>query len=67
MANPTLNILFIGDIVRKSGLELVEERPQGFPGEIPGGFPSFVNGENLVEGKGINEEYAKRVFDLGVT
>jgi len=65
MANPTLNILFIGDIVGKSGLELVEGVLKSFLDKYQVDF-CFVNGENLVEGKGINEEYAKRVFDLGV-
>jgi metallophosphoesterase (TIGR00282 family) len=65
MANPTLNILFIGDIVGKSGLELVEGTLKSFLDKYQVDF-CFVNGENLVEGKGINEEYAKRVFDLGV-
>jgi metallophosphoesterase (TIGR00282 family) len=65
MANPTLNILFIGDIVGKSGLELVEGTLKSFIEKYQVDF-CFVNGENLVEGKGINEEYAKRVFDLGV-
>ena len=65
MANPTLNILFVGDIVGKTGLELVEGLLKGFLQKHEIDF-CFVNGENLVEGKGINEEYAKRVFDLGV-
>ena len=65
MANPTLNILFVGDIVGKPGLELVENLLKGFLQKYEVDF-CFVNGENLVEGKGINEEYAKRVFDLGV-
>lgn len=65
MANPTLNILFIGDIVGKPGLELVEGILKSFLQKYEADF-CFVNGENLVDGKGINEEYAKRVFDLGV-
>ncbi len=65
MSNPTLNILFVGDIVGKPGLELVESLLKSFLQKYEVDF-CFVNGENLVDGKGINEEYAKRVFDLGV-
>lgn len=65
MPNPLLNVLFIGDIVGKPGLELVEGLLKGFLEKYEVDF-CFVNGENLVDGKGINEEYAKRVFDLGV-
>lgn len=65
MPNPVLNILFIGDIVGKPGLELVEGILKSFIQKYEADF-CFVNGENLVDGKGINEEYAKRVFDLGV-
>ncbi len=65
MPNPVLNVLFVGDIVGKPGLEMVETVLKGFLQKYEVDF-CFVNGENLVDGKGINEEYAKRVFDLGV-
>lgn len=65
MSSQPLNILFVGDIVGKVGLELVETLLKSYIQKYAVDF-CFVNGENLVEGKGINEEYAKRVFALGV-
>ncbi|HLB00630.1 MAG TPA: TIGR00282 family metallophosphoesterase [Bacteroidota bacterium] len=65
MPETSLHILFVGDIVGKPGLELTETVLKSFLQKYKVDF-CFANGENLVEGKGINEEYAKRVFDLGV-
>jgi metallophosphoesterase (TIGR00282 family) len=65
MANKTLNILFIGDIVGKPGLDIVELLLKNFVQKYNIDF-CIANGENLVDGKGINEEAANKVFSLGV-
>jgi hypothetical protein len=61
----SLNILFVGDIVGSPGLELATTL-------IPSYLKKYgidllvVNGENVTEGKGIAEEHAHKIFDLGV-
>jgi hypothetical protein len=65
MAQTSLNILFVGDIVGKPGLELVENVLKSYIQKYNADF-CIANGENLVEGKGINEEMAARVFNCGV-
>jgi metallophosphoesterase (TIGR00282 family) len=64
MSQKTLNILFIGDIVGKPGLELTETLIKSYLQKYSIDF-CIANGENLVEGKGINDEMVKRVFNLG--
>jgi 2',3'-cyclic-nucleotide 2'-phosphodiesterase len=60
----TLNIFFVGDIVGAPGLELAVNL-------IPSYLKKYsvdlliVNGENATEGKGIAEEHAKQIFELG--
>lgn len=65
MPGNILNILFIGDIVGKPGIELTETLLKSYIQKYNVDF-CIANGENLSEGKGINEELAKKVFDLGV-
>lgn len=65
MPNSVLNILFIGDVVGKPGIDLVETLIKSYFQKYDVDF-CIANGENLSEGKGINEELAKRVFGLGV-
>jgi metallophosphoesterase (TIGR00282 family) len=65
MSQKVLNILFIGDIVGKPGLDLTETLLKNFVQKYEVDF-CIVNGENLVDGKGINEEAAAKVFSLGV-
>ncbi len=60
-----LNILFIGDIVGNPGLELTETILKNYFQKYNIDF-CIANGENLVDGKGINEEAAQKVFNLGV-
>jgi 2',3'-cyclic-nucleotide 2'-phosphodiesterase len=61
----SVNILFIADIVGKSGLEIVT-------GLLPGLKKSYqvdvciANGENLDGGNGLTEPLAKQLFSLGV-
>jgi len=65
MTQKVLNILFVGDIVGKPGFEITETLLKNFVQKYNIDF-CIANGENLVDGKGINEEAAKKVFDLGV-
>jgi metallophosphoesterase (TIGR00282 family) len=60
-----LNILFIGDVVGAPGMEITETLLKDYLKKYNIDF-CIVNGENAVDGKGINEEYAKRLFDIGV-
>ncbi len=61
----TINILFIGDVVGHTGLrELLRQLP-----ELKDRFqPSciIVNGENIVDGKGLSEKEANELFGAGV-
>ncbi len=65
MAQKVLNILFVGDIVGKPGFDLTETLLKNY-------FQKYnvdlciANGENLVDGKGITEEAAGKLFGLGV-
>ncbi|PJA98272.1 MAG: TIGR00282 family metallophosphoesterase, partial [Ignavibacteriales bacterium CG_4_9_14_3_um_filter_30_11] len=61
----TINILFIGDIVGKPGLDLVQT---WLPSLIQKYKADFViaNGENASGGKGCTEKEGKLLFDLGV-
>jgi hypothetical protein len=60
----SLHILFVGDIVGTVGLDLAIAL-------VPGLVKKYnvdlliVNGENVSEGKGIAEEHAKKIFELG--
>ena len=65
MASKTISILFIGDIVGKPGLELAESILKSYIQKYEIDFV-IANGENLVDGKGINDEMAARVFAMGV-
>lgn len=65
MAQKTLNILFIGDIVGNPGLESLQMLLKTFLQKYHVDF-CIANGENLVNGKGIDEEGANKVFALGV-
>lgn len=60
-----LNILFVGDIIGKPGLSIVQT---WLPGIIQKYKADFViaNGENVSDGKGCTEKEGKLLFDLGV-
>ncbi len=62
---PTINILFIGDIIGKPGLNLVET---WLPSIVQKYKPDLViaNGENVSDGKGCTEKEGKVLFELGV-
>lgn len=61
----SINILFIGDIIGKPGLELVQT---WLPGLIQKYKPDLViaNGENASDGKGCTSKEGQILFDLGV-
>ncbi len=59
-----LNILFIGDVVGTPGLELASTLIPNYLKKYEIDF-LIVNGENVTEGKGISEEHAKKIFELG--
>ena len=61
----TLNILFIGDIVGAPGLELTTTLINNYVQKYHIDF-CIANGENLVDGKGINEESAAKLFEIGI-
>ena len=60
-----LNLLFVGDIVGKPGMNVVQT---WLPGLIQKYKADFViaNGENATDGKGCTEKEGKVLFDLGV-
>jgi len=61
----TINLLFIGDIVGKPGLDLVQtwlpSLIQKYKADVV-----IANGENAAGGKGCTEKEGKILFDLGV-
>lgn len=61
----SINILFIGDIIGKPGLDLVQT---WLPGLIQKYKPDLViaNGENVSDGKGCTSKEGQILFDLGV-
>ncbi|MEP0823611.1 MAG: TIGR00282 family metallophosphoesterase [Ignavibacterium sp.] len=60
-----LNIFFVGDVVGRPGLQIVEKMLKQYLQKFGVDF-CIVNGENTTEGKGISEENAKTLFGLGV-
>jgi len=60
-----LNIFFIGDINGKPGMTLVSSLLKQYIQKYEIDF-CVVNGENVTEGKGIDEADAKTLFELGV-
>lgn len=60
----TLNIFFVGDIVGQPGLDIAVNLIPNYVKKYSVDF-LVINGENVTEGKGIAEEHAKKIFDLG--
>lgn len=60
-----MNILFIGDIVGKPGLDMVETWLQNISKKYKTDL-IIANGENLSDGKGCTEKEGKVLFNLGV-
>ncbi|MCZ7601483.1 MAG: TIGR00282 family metallophosphoesterase [Ignavibacteriales bacterium] len=61
----TINILFIGDIIGKPGMEMVQTWLPGLKNKYRTDF-IIANGENSSDGKGCTEKEGKVLFDLGV-
>ncbi len=61
----SVNILFVGDIVGKPGLDLTETLLRSYLEKYKVDV-CIANGENLSDGKGILQEHAQRLFSLGV-
>ena len=59
-----LNIFFVGDIVGQPGLELALTLVPNYVKKYDVDL-LIINGENTTEGKGIAEEHAKKIFELG--
>ena len=60
-----ISLIFVGDVVGEIGLNnLIAELPK--IKEKHSANAIIVNGENVWEGKGINEEAANKLFDAGV-
>lgn len=60
----TINILLVGDIVGNPGLELAANLMPSYIKKYSVDL-LIVNGENATDGKGISEEHAKKIFELG--
>ncbi|MCK5088309.1 MAG: TIGR00282 family metallophosphoesterase [Melioribacteraceae bacterium] len=60
-----INILFIGDIVGKPGLEMVRTWLPSLEKKYKADI-MIVNGENANDGKGFTEKEGKVIFELGV-
>lgn len=63
--DPTLNILFIGDIIGEPGLKYVEENLKKIKETYNIHF-TIANSENLSGGKGFLDKDVKRAFDAGI-
>jgi metallophosphoesterase (TIGR00282 family) len=61
----TINILFIGDIVGKPGLEMVQTWLPSLKKKYRADV-TIANGENAADGKGCTAKEGKILFDLGV-
>lgn len=64
MSKP-IKLLFIGDIVGDNGLDFVVKSIPELKEKFDSNF-IVANGENVWQGKGINEDEAKLLFDAGV-
>ena len=60
-----MRILFLGDIVGRSGRDIVSENLPGLRDRLKLDFV-IVNGENAAAGFGITEKICNQLFDLGV-
>lgn len=60
-----MKIIFLGDIVGRSGRTVVEEELPGLREKLGADFV-IVNGENAAAGFGITDKICRQLFDLGV-
>ncbi len=60
-----MRILFVGDIMGRSGREALEKYLSGLQNDLNIDV-TIVNGENAAHGRGITEKFCKEFYDLGV-
>lgn len=60
-----IKLLFVGDVVGLVGFEYLKKELKGLIESYDANFV-IVNGENIENGKGLNEEQADEIFALGV-
>lgn len=60
-----LNVLFVGDIVGKPGMDIVQMWLPGIMQKYKADLV-IVNGENASDGKGCTQKEGKALFDMGV-
>lgn len=65
MPGKTLNILFLGDIIGKPGQRAVASSLQGLRRRYRADFV-IANGENILDGFGIDRDAAAQLFKVGV-
>jgi metallophosphoesterase (TIGR00282 family) len=63
--NMTINILFIGDVIGKPGLEMMQTWLPGLKNKYRADI-IIANGENANDGKGFTEKEAVAFFELGI-
>jgi len=61
----TVNILFVGDIIGKPGMDITATWLPGLKNKYRADFV-IANGENSADGKGCTEKEASQLFELGV-
>lgn len=59
-----ISVLFIGDVVGEPGMNILREELKNFIDKFKADFV-VVNGENVVDGKGLTEKEADEIFSLG--
>ncbi|MGE5364627.1 MAG: TIGR00282 family metallophosphoesterase [Bacteroidota bacterium] len=62
----TVNILFIGDIIGKPGMDMVRTWLPGIEKKYKADI-IIANGENAADGKGCTEKEGKQLFDQGIS
>lgn len=62
----TVNILFIGDIIGKPGMDMVRTWLPGIEKKYKADI-IIANGENASDGKGCTEKEGKQLFDQGIS
>lgn len=62
---PVLRVFFIGDVVGDSGVDAIAAALPSIRKKYTVDF-CIANGENMHEGKGVNEQQVKRLFKAGV-
>lgn len=60
-----MKVLFLGDIVGRSGREAVEKHLPDLRNELDPDVV-IINGENSAHGMGINDKICKKLFEIGV-